>query len=437
MRTIKRTFPSQLLVPLAVITLLAVAVATGGRKTQDAQGRPTVVYAHPPCPPDLMAYFEQAFTDFREQHPEIDFRVLHITGNYEDKIKIMFAGKVAPDVIFMYPTALPAWVELNALAPLDDLMAADGKVTKDDYFRAGVETFSWNGKTYGLPKDASAEIVFYNKAMFIERGVPLPTADWTWDDYLAAAQKLTRDTDGDGRIDIFGARQPAWDSMVIQNGGKVISDDGMRCLLDEPRAIEALTRWAALRNIHQVTPTPESTMDTSNWRLFALQRLGMFISMYPAVPILRRSCDFEWDIALPPRGPAKPYSAFMGSALAITRQSRNKQAAYTFARWMTSNGMRHVMTFDIPSYKPLGQSDQWRDADQPPASKQIAIDVMAQSGPPSIKHPDWAQIKDAIEPHLDRVNRGVSTVEEAVEQIVPQVNAILARRAAMAPSEAR
>jgi multiple sugar transport system substrate-binding protein len=411
------------------VALLVTAIATGGRKARDAQGRPTVIYAHPPCPPDLMVYYEEAFADFRRQYPGINLQVLHITGQYEDKIKIMFAGKVAPDVIFMYPTALPSWVDLNALEPLDDLMARDGKVKYDDYFRAGMETVSWNGKVYGLPKDASADILFYNKAMFIEQGIPLPTRDWTWADYLAAAKKLTRDTDGDGRVDVYGASQLEWDRLVLQNGGKVISDDGQRCLLGEPEAIAALKWWAELRTLHKVTPLPEATMDTSTWRLFALKRLGMLVSMYPCVPILRKTCDFEWDITPPPKGPARRYSAFQGSAFAITRQSKNKEAAYTFVRWMTSEGMRHSMTFDIPAYIKLGRSEEWRDAAQPPPGKQVAVDVMDDAGPPAIKHPSWSEINDAITPKLDQVNRGVTTVEEAVGRIVPDVDAILARHA--------
>jgi ABC-type glycerol-3-phosphate transport system substrate-binding protein len=216
--------------------------------------------------------------------------------------------------------------------------------------------------------------------------------------------------------------------MIIQNGGRIISADGSRCLLDEPAAIEALRKWSAYRTVHRVTPTPEATMDTSSWRLFALERLGMFLSMYPAVPILRRTCDFEWDIALPPSGPVRRYSAFVGSALAVTSQSRHKDAAYLFARWMTSEGMRHVMSFDIPAYRPLGESDVWRDRGLPPPSKHVAIQVMEFAGEPAINHPDWNEIYDAINPGLDRVNRGVVTVEEAVSDIVPKVNAILNRR---------
>lgn len=431
------TFPSQLLVPLSVVLLLIIAIATGGRQIKDADGRPVVVYAHPPCPPDLMVYFERAFEDFRKTHPEINLKVLHITGQYEDKVKIMFAGNVAPDVIFTYPQTFPAWVNLDTLTPLDELMRQDGRISKHDFFEAGIETFSWRGQLYGLPKDASADLLFYNKDMFHKLGLDEPDANWTWDDFLAAAKAMTVDQDADGRTDVFGARQPGWDRMVIQNGGKVISDDGQRCLLDQPEAIEALKWWAELRTKHGATPTPESEMDNTIWTMFATGKVGMFISMYPGVPILRRSCDFQWDIALVPKGRANRYAAYTGSALAITQQSHNKQAAFTFVRWMTTVGMKHVMTFDIPAYKKLGQSDAWRDAALPPASKFVAVDIMADAGPPSIKHPAASEITDTIRPYLDRVTRGVSTVEQVVTAIVPKVNTILKRHAAKADSEPR
>lgn len=413
---------SSLWIPIVAVAILIGSILTGGRADSDPQGRPVVVYAHPPCPPDLMRYFEEAFADFRQSHPEINLQVLHITGNYEDKIKVMFAGKVAPDVIFMYPTALPAWVELGALRPLNDLLGTNVA----DYFAAGVRTFSYRGRIYGLPKDATADILFYNPALFRQHGLTTPSADWTWQEMLRAANAMTEDRDGDGRTDVYGMQQPEWQSLVAQNGGRVISDDGTRCLLDSPEAIAALEFWVSLRQEHKVVPTPEISMDMSVWRMFALQRTAMFVSMYPAVPVLRRSCDFEWDIAPVPRGPKQAFATYTGSALAVTSQSRHPEAAFEWARWMTTEGMRHVMTFDIPAYVKLGASDAWRDATQPPPSKQVAVDVMAMAGPP-LQHPAYAQILDAIGPELDRANRGVISVREAVKAIVPKVNAILAR----------
>jgi multiple sugar transport system substrate-binding protein len=419
---------SSLLIPVASLAILAgtIVINDRGAADADADGRPTVVYAHPPCPPDLMRHFERAFDAFREQHPKINLKVLHVTGEYEDKIKVMFAGRVAPDVIFMYPTALAAWVDLGALLPLNDLVAADDRTGLDDYFPAAVRTFTYGGKVYGLPKDASASILIYNRRMFREHDLAAPSADWTWQDMLRAARVLTRDVDGNGTADLFGIQQPDWRLFVRQNGGQIVSDDGRRCVLDSPQAIEALKFWVALRQEHKVTPTPELTMDMTQWRLFALERTGMIVSMYPAVQILRRSCEFEWDIALLPRGPVVPYATFTGSALAVTAQSKHPEAAYEWVRWMTTEGMTHVMSFDIPAYVRLGASDAWQDPAEPPPSKQAAVETMKIAGPP-LQHPAYAQILDVIDSNLDRANRGDCTVEQAVERIVPRVNAILDR----------
>lgn len=419
---------TSLLVPLAALTILAGALLSGNRPVADEQGRRVVVYAHPPCPPALMRYFDEAFDDFRKSHPDIDLQVLHITGSYQDKIKVMFAGNVAPDVIFMYPSDLAAWVELGALTPLDDLLAANSKTRVSEYFPAAVQTYTYNGHLYALPKDASAELLFYNPELFRKHGLSFPTADWTWQDMLHAAKAITEDTDGDGRPNIFGLQQPEWQAMVRQNGGRIVSADGTRCELDSPQSIEALEFWVALRQKYKVVPTPESSADMTAWRMFVLKRAGMFISMYPVVPVLRRSCDFEWDIALPPRGSSDIRSAFTGSSFAVTSQSRNPDAAFEWARWMTSEGMKHIMTFDIPANVKLGQSQAWRDPAVLPKSKQVAVDVMQVAGPP-LQHPEYAQIIDAISPHLDKANRGDCTVAEAVQKIVPKVNEVLARHA--------
>jgi ABC-type glycerol-3-phosphate transport system substrate-binding protein len=152
----------------------------------------------------------------------------------------------------------------------------------------------------------------------------------------------------------------------------------------------------------------------------------MLTSMYPAVPILRRSCDFDWDIALLPAGPKSRDTTFTGSALAVTAPCRNREAAFEWARWMTAEGMTHVMTFDIPAYEKLGRSQEWRDADKPPPSKQVAVDVMDHARPP-MQHPSYSEIMDAITPHLDRANRGEIGVRDAVALLVPEVNGILER----------
>jgi multiple sugar transport system substrate-binding protein len=407
--------------------LIAVALPGKERPVRDRAGRPVVVYAHPPCPPELMAIYNPIFDEFRRTHPDIDFRVLHITGNYEDKIKVMFAGNVAPDVIFMYPTALPAWVDLGGLEPLDDYLARSGKTRREDYFPVMLDTFSCKGKLYGLPKDASAPVMYYNVEMFEKCGVPKPRPDWTWSDMLQAAQALTRDTDGDGRVDQWGLYAYPWYMFVWQNGGRILDESGRHCALREPKALEALQFWADLRVRHSVTPTPEADSDMGDCRMFALRKVAMIFEMYPAVSILRKQCDFKWDIAPMPGGPAGRAVEVQASAMAVTSDSLNKEAAFEFVRWITSPaGMRFLVSVESPSCVELARSDAFLLSPGLPESKKTAIEAMDYARPP-LQHPRYFEIMDALGAELGKVWLGMSPLPDAVERAAAKADEVLQR----------
>ena len=408
------------LVPLFMVALLGGALIFGGKKATSADGRPVVVYAHPPCPPELMVFYNGIFDDFRRDHPEIDLRVLHVTGTYEDKVKVMFAGDVAPDVIFMYPTTLPAWVSLGALAPLPPDEAA---AARRDYFPPMLDAFTIDGKLYGYPKDASAQLLFFNRDRFREMGVAEPTADWTWDDCLAASEKLCADTDGDGRRDRWGLLAPPWYLLAWAWGGDV-ADAAGRFALDAPATLAGLRFWVDLRTKWDVVPSPAAEADLNGFQLFALGRCAMMTEIYPAVSVLRKQCDFEWDVAPLPKGPAGRVSEVRGSALAVTSACKNKAAAMTFAKYVTQEGMGKLLTLEVPAYLPLARGGAFVNSDAKlPASKQVAVDAMGYARPP-LQNPRYNEILDGLLP-LDEARRGGMSLPAAVAEARRDIEPVL------------
>src|SRR5439155_1465888 len=81
-------------------------------------------------------------------------------------------------------------MKTGKLLALDDLMAKSG-VKKDDFVPTIINAFSYQGKTYGIPKDFNTLGLVYNKDIFKAAGVAEPTNYWTWTDLSAAAKKLT------------------------------------------------------------------------------------------------------------------------------------------------------------------------------------------------------------------------------------------------------
>ncbi len=419
----RRLLTSPAMIPLGMILLIASALVFGRKPQVDAAGRPIVVYAHPPCPPDLMVIYNQIFARFRQTHPGIDLKVLHITGQYQDKVKVMFAGNVAPDVIFMYPYDLPAWVAVHALVPLNSRL---GPPSQSGYFAPMLEAFTVHGQIYGLPKDASAPVLFYNTELFRKYHVPVPNDHWTWQDLLAAARQLTVDTDGDGRINQWGLNAPEWQLLVWSFGGRILDASHTRCRLDRPEALAGLRFWADLLHKYHVVPPPEVNNDINAMEMFCLGRVAMNLQMYPAVSVFRKQADFPWDIAPVPRGPAGRVTQIEGSALAITSQCRTRRAAFTFIRWMTTTGEQMLASVEPPCYRDPANIQAFLDNQDPPAAKRVALEAMAYAHPP-IQSPVYNQITDALSPLLNQAQRGEIPVAQAARQATRSVDQIISR----------
>jgi len=102
----------------------------------------------------------------------------------------MLAGGEDLDVFYAKdPTMYAGLVLRRQIMPIDDLVERDGL---DLSAYGGVlDNIIVDGKLYGLPYRSDFWILFYNKDMFDEAGIPYPTNDWTWNDFRETALKLT------------------------------------------------------------------------------------------------------------------------------------------------------------------------------------------------------------------------------------------------------
>ena len=103
-----------------------------------------------------------------------------------------------------------------------------------------------------MPKYQGTLVLYYNKDLFDTYEVPYPDDSWNHDDYLAAMKQLTRDTNDDGRTDIWGSMIDIdWDRLQVHInawGGHVVDPADPHALRDRRRreALAAL-EWVRAR----------------------------------------------------------------------------------------------------------------------------------------------------------------------------------------------
>jgi len=211
---------------------------------------------------DGLTPHQQIIQNFEDKNPNIVVQLEPVSGrDYYARLLTQLAAKAAPDIMQVGDDAVPSFVGKGAFLPLDSFIA-DAKFDTSIYLPGLLDPGKVNGKQYLLPKDYSPLGVYYNKKLFDAAKVPYPKEGWTWDDFLATAQKLTT-TDASGKTTQWGVQLPAawttgFEYWVAAAGGVLISKDGSSFIgqMDSPQVAKAVQFYADLYNKYKVAPPP-------------------------------------------------------------------------------------------------------------------------------------------------------------------------------------
>ena len=121
-------------------------------------------------------------------------------ADYYTKLQTNLAGGTAADLLWLSQEYIAGYAQKGVLLDISDRLAKDDRPAAklDDYYPSVLQTAQYENKTYGLPWIAQPVMLYYNPKLFADAGVQPPNENWTWDDFKAAAAKLTKDTNGDG-----------------------------------------------------------------------------------------------------------------------------------------------------------------------------------------------------------------------------------------------
>ncbi len=168
-------------------------------------------------------------------------------GDLEGKIMASLAAGNPPELSHGQPITCTALQSKGLLLPLDEVVKALGEANIWDQVK---RVCNVGGQQFGLVHAAGTSLLVYRKDLARQKGLAAPK---TWSDLLAAAKALTLDTNGDGKIDIYGITVPG-DNLFINiilgelikaNGGVLFDRDNKPRLTDKP-IIEVLEFWREL-----------------------------------------------------------------------------------------------------------------------------------------------------------------------------------------------
>jgi len=369
------------------------------------------------------------------EHPEIKIELWNQPwSDYFTKIQALWASgdsATIPDVAFLWPT--PKYAAQGVLEDLDPFIEQAG-YDLNDYWPGLLESAMYDGSVYGFPRDIEVNVLYYNKDLFDAAGVGYPTADWTWDDFLAAAEKLTvKDANGNVTQYALAAEGGKYSKWLNQNGGAILDDyrNPSKCMLAEPASVAAVQFFADLMNNGYAMRDADLSQAGGDAAVFQSGQAAMILQNTSRVSAFN-AAGMNYDVAVAPiPAGGQRWNGAGGAAWVMSSGSDNKDAAWTFLQWLQStDGGEKIYTERgeiFPALRTTAESPAFM-TDQPPANKQAIIDEAAASGVGGFGYfPEWDELDSSIiSPAMQQIWAGEVQPADILPQVCEQVNQFLA-----------
>jgi multiple sugar transport system substrate-binding protein len=371
---------------VALMLISTVLAGCGGQDKAANKGPVTIkigMWASSPAETELV---DNQIAEFEKTHPNIKIEKEVYTDDYMQQLQANIAAKTEPDVFYLDVYQAPAFIEKGVILPLDSYLDKDDAKDFEENLLNG---FMKDGKIYGLPKDYNTLALFYNKDMFEEAGVDVPT---TWEELEEAAKKLTKD----GVKGIVLSNDAArFIPFIYQAGGKVVDENNKPAFATAEGAKGLGFYYSFFEKGY--ADTPANLGVGWNGDALAQKKAAMCIEGGWMIPFMAQAGpDVNYGIAKLPKGDRNGDLAFT-VAYVMSKNTKHKEEAAEVIKFLTGKkaqemvaesglaiptrkSMAKVFTEKYPERRPLVEMVQYSKVYQFGVNSSKILDELNQAG---------------------------------------------------------
>jgi multiple sugar transport system substrate-binding protein len=352
---------------------------------------------------------------------KLQYDPVPVTG-YEDKLKAELSAGNAPDVFWIPGASTADYANLGLIADLKPLADADSSFKLSDYWEAPIKELENGGHLWGIPRDISTLVMYYNKDLFKKYNVDDPAdlaakGQWNWENFVRVSKELTH---ADEKIYGFSMSNwwGLWGWFVNSAGGSLFNADRTACGLTDPASQKGLQFMSDLFLKDKVAPPPGAEGGVGETEFHA-GSVGMFPNGRWMTPSARTSDKFDWAVVEMPEGPGGKDTWLFWGPYVVSAASKNPQQAWAVIKALTSPEVQAqvaALGTNIPSNKDKAAVDAFLNS-KPPADNQpfVAGAAYANAEIP-LYTGNWGDIVGGqYQPNIDKIFAGQMSVAEAVK----------------------
>ncbi|MDF2723390.1 MAG: hypothetical protein K0Q59_3065 [Paenibacillus sp.] len=301
----------------------------GSVDVSQAQLKPAELLIYSTVPSITQDEFERTIAaPIREKYPHYTLKYV-ITKNDLNMEKLVTGGDV-PDITIaslsgMNSSLLPYQLQYD-LSPLI-------KKYKYDIGRfepAAIQSMqnAAGGKLYGLPKFLSSVVLFYNKDLFDQFGVPYPKDGMTWDDAHNVAVRMTRTVDGVR----YRGMSMFYSNMFTENQLSLpfIHATEDKAAVNVPGFQKILNTYKRIYDIAGNKPEGNVSADAELTAFHKNKNIAMITAPMSGYGRFENDPDLNWDMVAAPTYSDAPRVGFQSNTIYYLISNANGKAEQAF-----------------------------------------------------------------------------------------------------------
>lgn len=421
---------------LALIILFMVSSLTGcGKKTSSDGTIGKTVHLKLGLPSGFNVTPKEIVELFEQKNPDIKVTIDDAPWNdYGRRVQLQMMSSDNPDIWFLESGVIMSYGAMGVAENLKDFVAEKEKAGK---YLMLEDTKDSDGNVWGIPHALQPTALAYNKKMFDEAGLAYPDEQWTFEDLIDNARKLTR-KDASGNTYQYGfvtdySITVGYYPWIKGLGGHILDETKSRSLLNSSATKKAIQSWADLAHKEKIFP-PYTTYkaDKGSSTMFGVGKAAMFFIQYVLADRIHRDfSDIEWDVApMPISVTGKRYVPYVANAWVIYKKAKPevKEAALRWLDFWLSDEAQMILAeqgINIPVNK---VSFEKAKKNLPaPASREVFVDYLDEAGANLDLNSTWNAWNPIIANVMERIYGQRIGVDEGIAEMHREVDEILRR----------
>lgn len=385
---------------------------------------------------DSYALLEEAISRFEAEHPGV--KVKYVSGirkeDYSEWLAEHLLKGEEPDVFVIPSEDFNLYASIGALQPLDRSMGSDTGFDASVYYERAMDHGRYQGISYALPVGAVTTLMFVNKTLLAKEGIPIPDNNWTWQDFLQICRAVTRDTDGDGRLDQFGVYDYTWRKAALTNDVQIFAEDGKSATFTDSKMEEVMHFMMELHDVGggQEVTAKDFDMGRVAFRPFTFAEYRTY-KPYPWR--IKKYSSFEWDCIKLPAGPSGSNSSIMQVMLVgISARSNEQRLSWDLLKTICYDPAVQEMVLTksqgLPVRRDVVESDRAQKLfwETTPGSEEINLKTVSEVMADSMTEPKFPRYKEAMNLADNRIFHAMqenASLSNALSQVQKEINIYL------------